>query len=251
MGRREELTLGELRWDGTSKYQSAELIYPKIRDEAGDILFATGLTKPTNATTGYAKGCIFIVTGVSSPTCGVYTNDGTKTSCIFNVMGTVSGGSVTNTMLAGSITGSKLLANTVTSTQIDTGVLQSVEVDLTAAQIVAGTSIQLVASPGAGKYIQLLSATLSYTFGTAGFGGGGNVTLALGTTSITGLISAAASFGKGSNAIIQFEPLSAAAIDLSGLTATALNINVATGTFTLGTSTGSAKVFVTYQVHTA
>jgi hypothetical protein len=57
-----------------------------IRDSVGDILFATGTTVPSNATDGYAKGCLFIDTDVGSGTSGLYCNKGTKDSCVFTVM---------------------------------------------------------------------------------------------------------------------------------------------------------------------
>jgi hypothetical protein len=73
----------------------------------------------------------------------------------------------------------------------------------------------------------------------------------LGTTPITGIISNANSFGKGSNAVIQFNPLAAAATDISALTATALNINVASGAFTNpGTAAGTAVAYVAYRILT-
>lgn len=54
------------------------------QDENGKITIAKGATVPTDATAGYAKGCIFIDTngGVSST---FYVNEGDATSCDFNV----------------------------------------------------------------------------------------------------------------------------------------------------------------------
>jgi hypothetical protein len=46
------------------------------------ILFCYGTTKPTDATAGYAPGCIFIDTDASS-SAFVYINEGSVTSCSF------------------------------------------------------------------------------------------------------------------------------------------------------------------------
>lgn len=54
-----------------------------FQNEAGDVLFAYGATLPTDATAGYAKGCIFFDTSGGVGTT-VYANDGSNTSCDFN-----------------------------------------------------------------------------------------------------------------------------------------------------------------------
>jgi hypothetical protein len=48
------------------------------------ILMARGLTVPTDGTSGYAKGCIFIDTNAIAGSV-FYVNEGTKSSCDFNV----------------------------------------------------------------------------------------------------------------------------------------------------------------------
>jgi hypothetical protein len=57
-----------------------------LRDENGDILFASGTTLPSNSTTGYAKGCVFIDTDVAGGTGSFNLNKGTKTSCTFSLV---------------------------------------------------------------------------------------------------------------------------------------------------------------------
>ncbi|KJU84549.1 hypothetical protein MBAV_003257 [Candidatus Magnetobacterium bavaricum] len=57
-----------------------------IRDPNNNILLCTGITKPTDATTGYAKGCLFIDTDVATGTSGLYHNVGTNTACVFTVI---------------------------------------------------------------------------------------------------------------------------------------------------------------------
>jgi hypothetical protein len=57
-----------------------------LRDTNNDILLAQSLTVPTDATTGYAKGCLLIDTNVAAGTSGLYVNIGTNTSCNFNLV---------------------------------------------------------------------------------------------------------------------------------------------------------------------
>lgn len=57
-----------------------------LSDASGDALFATGTTVPTDATSGFAKGCLFIDTDVSTGTTGLNCNKGTNTSCVFTAI---------------------------------------------------------------------------------------------------------------------------------------------------------------------
>ena len=57
-----------------------------IKDGNDNILLATGTTVPTDATKGFAKGCLFIDTDVASGTTGLYCNKGTKSSCVFTAV---------------------------------------------------------------------------------------------------------------------------------------------------------------------
>lgn len=57
-----------------------------LKDNLGDKLFVTGTTVPTDTTTGYAKSCLFIDTGVATGTGALYLNKGTNTSCIFSLV---------------------------------------------------------------------------------------------------------------------------------------------------------------------
>lgn len=189
-----------------------------LNDEAKNALLVKGTAANLpSAVSGYATGCTYIATDTGTQ----YTNVGTATSCSF-IQG--------------------INAVDVLTTQVI----------LTPANIISGTSIPLIASPGTGNYINLISATISYTYATAAYTGGGATSIALGTTVITGTIAAASSLGKASSNIIQFVPLATAGNDLTGLTATPLNINVATGAYTNpGTAAGTAKVTIAYQILTA
>ncbi len=60
------------------------LIY--LRDESDNILWASGTDVPTDATSGYAKGCLFIDRNVATGTTGLYVNEGTKTSSSFKAI---------------------------------------------------------------------------------------------------------------------------------------------------------------------
>lgn len=72
--------------DGTTILQGAETITVLLRDPDSNILWATGTTVPTNATSGYAKGCLFIDTDVATGTTGLNCNKGTTTSCQFTAV---------------------------------------------------------------------------------------------------------------------------------------------------------------------
>ncbi len=75
-----------LQASGFTEKIGAETVTPILADGNGDILLATGLTVPTDASTGYAKGCLFIDTDVATGTTGLNCNKGTRTSCQFTAI---------------------------------------------------------------------------------------------------------------------------------------------------------------------
>lgn len=85
----EQLTTGEIILAGVDIYQGAVAIRVLARDATEKILLATGLTKPTDGTAGFAKSCLFIKTNASTGTAGLYENVGTTTSCSFNLVGSI------------------------------------------------------------------------------------------------------------------------------------------------------------------
>jgi hypothetical protein len=91
----EQLTTGEVILAGVDIYQGAEAIRVLARDASEKIMLATGLTKPTDATAGYAKSCLFIKTNAATGTAGLYENIGTTLSCNFNLVGAVTAGEIT------------------------------------------------------------------------------------------------------------------------------------------------------------
>jgi hypothetical protein len=60
-----------------------------LRDNTGDILFASGTDVPADATDGYSKGALFIDRNVATGTKALYQNQGTNTSSVFVLIGGV------------------------------------------------------------------------------------------------------------------------------------------------------------------
>jgi hypothetical protein len=71
---------------GASETVNSVAIVVNLVDGNGDILHCTGTTVPTNGSTGYAKGCLYIDTDVSTGTTGLNCNKGTNTSCAFTAV---------------------------------------------------------------------------------------------------------------------------------------------------------------------
>jgi hypothetical protein len=147
--------------------------------------------------------------------------------------------------------GKTILYGTSTSRTLTTTVSISAAdlVDTGAGKFGHAAGYPLVADPGAGKVVELVGAVLSYTYGVAAYGAGGNITVNInGGAALTGLISAANSVGASADKLVQFVPLAAAAQALT--VNKGLNL-VSSAAFTQpGTATGTIKVFVTYRVHT-
>lgn len=77
--------MGELTLTGSMPTKSGA-VNVLIRDMEGKALYATGTTVPTDATNGFAKGCLFVDTDVATGTTGLYVNVGTKASCVFKAV---------------------------------------------------------------------------------------------------------------------------------------------------------------------
>lgn len=121
MGRREQFTVGELTLTGNTQYVGAESITILQKDSAGMILLATGLTVPTDATAGYAKGCLFIDTNVVTGSTGLYENVGVTTSCNFDAIGVPTVGELSlavGSMLVGAGAGVATAIDAKTNTAI-------------------------------------------------------------------------------------------------------------------------------------
>ena len=88
MGFKDDITrfMAKYGLDGRAETAGGQSVRVFMRDEAGKILFCTGLTKPTDAAAGFAKGCIFIDTDVATGTGGMYLNKGTTSACVFSLV---------------------------------------------------------------------------------------------------------------------------------------------------------------------
>jgi hypothetical protein len=120
--------------------------------------------------------------------------------------------------------------------------------------VTAGTfghanGVILAAAPGLGYLLELISAVMSYTYATAAYTGGGNISVNIGAggSALTGVIAAASSVGAGSSNIIQFVPLSTAGFALTANTS--INLVAASAFTQPGTAAGTIKVFTTYRIH--
>lgn len=109
-------------------------------------------------------------------------------------------GTVTTDALAdGSVTTAKLAANSVTATKIandaidltKTGieVLKGAEVEIATAAVLTlfGTPVQLVAAPGAGYYLEFVSATFWYDYNSVAYAVGAGDDLAIKFTNASGV----------------------------------------------------------------
>jgi hypothetical protein len=121
---------------------------------------------------------------------------------------------------------------------------------VTAGLLGNAAGVPLVADPPAGSLVQLLSAVMSYTFATAAYTGGGNVTInSDGGSALTGLVSMANSLGAAASNITQFVPLAAAGTTL--LSAKGLNLVAASAPTQPGTAAGTIKVYVQYRIYSS
>lgn len=75
-----------VQMDGAAETVNSVAIVTYLADKVGDILLCTGTSVPTDGSTGYAKGCLFIDTDVSTGTTGLNCNKGTNTSSAFTAV---------------------------------------------------------------------------------------------------------------------------------------------------------------------
>jgi len=71
---------------GASETINSQAIVGYLSDKNGDLLLCTGTVTITDTSTGYAKGCMYIKTDVSTGTGGMYLNKGTNTSSAFTLV---------------------------------------------------------------------------------------------------------------------------------------------------------------------
>ena len=145
----------------------------------------------------------------------------------------------------------------VTSEDIDESLIQSADILISAADIVAtgagklghAAGVPLVADPGANKVVDLISAVMIYDFDTAAYTAGGNITVnSNGGAALTGTVTAANSLGASTDKIVRFVPLSTGGVALTANKG--LNL-VSSAAFTQpGTAAGVVRVKVLYRVIT-
>jgi len=75
-----------IQYNGQIGIAGTESVTGLMCDANGDLLMATGITVPSNAQAGFAKGCLFIDTDVASGTTGLNCNKGTNSSCLFTAV---------------------------------------------------------------------------------------------------------------------------------------------------------------------
>lgn len=151
------------------------------------------------------------------------------------------------------ITGSELEDGTVTTDKIAEEALRMLVIGITKADILAmnGTPVVVVPSPGAGKVLQFLNATLIYDRATATYGGGGDVTINYaGGAPVSNTVVKTDCFGAAGDKIFYMGALNPA----GGYTmppATGLVITNATGAFTdPGTAAGVGRLSIQYRIIT-
>lgn len=199
---------------------------------AGEIVKCAGNTVPVFGTAGFAKSATFLKKDVGAWIHALYENYGTNEQCNFELLGSVS------------------------SADMDENLLRIEEVTISAADIVAtgagklghAQGYPLVAAPGAGKVLELLSAVLIFDYATAAYTGGGNVSVNIGGggAALTGVVSAANSIGASADKIVNFKPLSTAGVALTKNTG--LNLVAASAFTQPGTAAGVVRVKVAYRI---
>lgn len=143
--------------------------------------------------------------------------------------------------------GVSLTANVIQKTVLTT--LTAAEIVGTAAGDVGhADGAILVASPGSGYILQLVSAMLIYDYDTAAYTGGGDDTvIQLGTVAQTAPIAGADLLEAAGDKLVSLSPLGA--VDLPGTVGTTLNLQ-GTALTQPGTAAGVLRCYVTYNVIT-
>jgi len=151
------------------------------KDSSNKVLICRGLTVPTDGTSGFSKGAIFIKTDAATGVSGLYINVGISTACIFTLLNYVPWVSGSATVSAqnnsATLTAATCAGQNVTNTGAGAGILLtlpavatmkniSFRVQLTVAQIVdlslAATSVYLGGSGVAGKYLRIAAVIGNY-----------------------------------------------------------------------------------------
>lgn len=146
-----------LRLDGNDTSVDGADVEILLEDDDEKVVVGRGTTVP-NAKAGFAKGCIFIKTDAGNGVKALYENQGTTSSCSFN--------------LIGDITTAEIADNAITKAKLALGIDPVLYVDrlVSNAELKAlqATPIELVPATeaGAGFALVPLAVALSLTAGT-------------------------------------------------------------------------------------
>lgn len=137
----------------------------------------------------------------------------------------------------------------------DPQMMKLATVTLTAAQMILATAGNLshanglIVVPAAPTgYVNILHRmTVSYTFATAAFTGGGNTTVNIGGggAALTGLIATTSLWQSASSVVYEFKPLSTVATPMTA--AQSINLVTASAITNPGTAAGSCKIYCWYS----
>lgn len=186
----------------------------------GNVSYCSGTTVPTNGSSGFAKGCIFIKTDAATGVSGTYENVGTTTSSNFQLIASAAGTFLTS------------------------------QVSLSSAQILAlnATPVTLVAAPGAGKIICVDRITLKMVTTATAYANGGALefryTDASGAKVTADIAAAVVTAGAGTS----YTSVAGVTTSLTNVANAPIVIDNATAPFITGT--GTAVVTIQYQILT-
>ena len=208
-----------LREIGNVETINSQSIRVLERDYQDNVSECSGtVAAPTAGGSGFAVGCEYVDTDAAAGA-QLFVNEGSATSCTFVTVGNVAS-------------------------------LQTIEVDITAANILAmnGAPVEVVAGE-TGKVIEFLGANLVYDRDTATYGAGGNVSIIEEDGSDVSTVAANTdSFGSATDELNILKPLAASYQPTSGK---GLAITNASTAFTdPGTAVGVGRLQISYRVHT-
>lgn len=165
----------------------------------------------------------------------------------------VTGAKIDNATISGVkiIPNSVLALNLINSTFAQsTGTIASADITGTGVgQFGHANGYPIIAAPGLHNIIELISVFWAYDFGVAAYGAGGNVTVnrAAGAGALTGLISAANSFGAAVDKVGLFYPLTTAGLNLTENEG--VNLVTAAAFTQPGTAAGVIRYVANYRIH--
>ena len=161
-----------LQATGNSETPDTTTVTVLERDASGYITKAKGVTVPTDAETGYAKGCLFVDTNVADDVPNTYINVDDESGCDFNVMGSdLPAGSVDSTELAtDSVDSDEIAANAVGNAEMGDNAVDNAEIatDAVRSDEIQDASIEEV-DVSAGLKTHIITMELPGTVAEFGF----------------------------------------------------------------------------------